>query len=364
MILLNNSVRSTSEQFRLWEKYLKHLLNIGPQANPANIPGDSLHQFGLAIDVLGGDAIQAQALKDAGWTQPYAAGEEWHFEARAAPEWEVLNTKRAQIRTELSVPFRDWYAELLKSKIPEELEMATELIAEIESLRLQIELAEQETELPNYLLHLHGLTLTDLRQGRTSANERAARYRERVSRLSRQIRDLERQITDLEFAIEQAYDDWNGYRYTGSIGCPEGYPYSECTHEERKRRYDREVMRRERDYRSKIERKQSVEQSLHEKKSDRRNARRRRDNARERADDFSRAIEEKLREMEPLREQVRDAESRQRRLRSQRADKERELRLLRDNIGRNIELSTAEIRIRDEKLNRISERVRRARRGS
>ena len=68
-ILLDSARRTCEEQFQLYYKYMRHVVLGETSANRANKPGKSLHEYGLAIDVVRGDdgKLLKRVLNDAGW---------------------------------------------------------------------------------------------------------------------------------------------------------------------------------------------------------------------------------------------------------------------------------------------------------
>lgn len=83
-LVLNYGYRSRAEQQKLYDLWL------AGKGSPANRPGTSLHEKGLAADVanVGDDPkeladnaiLRAQLANKYGFVQPYAAKEPWHLE--------------------------------------------------------------------------------------------------------------------------------------------------------------------------------------------------------------------------------------------------------------------------------------------
>lgn len=106
-IEIESGLRDTTEQADLYKKFIYGKYYGGPNANSANKPGTSNHEFGLAIDIVrGGDGERLRsALIAAGWTDDIA-DEGWHFNASAIASWGRIQAAKDAIKP-LSEQFGD-----------------------------------------------------------------------------------------------------------------------------------------------------------------------------------------------------------------------------------------------------------------
>lgn len=90
-----NGKRSVEKQKRLYEAFVQTLKDCGgtgrkpPGIHGANLPGNSLHQYGFAIDVIRNrdEKLIDKYLKANGWDPVHSKDEGWHFEAVSAPNY-------------------------------------------------------------------------------------------------------------------------------------------------------------------------------------------------------------------------------------------------------------------------------------
>lgn len=106
-IEIESGLRDTTDQAELYEAFIYYKYYGGPEANSANKPGTSNHEFGLAIDIVrGGDGERLRsALIAAGWSDDIA-DEGWHFNASGIASWSRIQSAKAEIKP-LSNQFGD-----------------------------------------------------------------------------------------------------------------------------------------------------------------------------------------------------------------------------------------------------------------
>lgn len=82
-----------------------------PGYNPANIPGASIHNYGLAIDVQNArDETVIAALSENGWTRTVMPAEPWHWEPSGTAEHKAALKKQEEMKAAGGVA-RKWQDE-------------------------------------------------------------------------------------------------------------------------------------------------------------------------------------------------------------------------------------------------------------
>lgn len=92
-MVINSGTRDVFKQAELYIKY-----NYHGQGNPASWPGCSLHNWGVAADMIRTHERElVQAMKKAGWTRT-VAGEPWHFECTSSGDHQKAARKIKEFR--------------------------------------------------------------------------------------------------------------------------------------------------------------------------------------------------------------------------------------------------------------------------
>jgi hypothetical protein len=207
-IKLNSSRRTCSKQANLYIKYIHHKYYGGKYSPPANQPGQSTHEYGLAIDVdLGKDKSQIlAALRYAGWENT-VSGEPWHYEAVNTSAWgrlsSIKNTNKRQSK-EISVNIAEWF----------------ELRKKVESL-----FREYKSEYSKHDPERKRLKEEYIRLNKTKND--LNKHRSDIVRKDKRLQSIKRKIHALEREIDGLVYTW----------CPNKQPYSKCDHEGKKRKW-------------------------------------------------------------------------------------------------------------------------------
>jgi len=78
---INSGRRDVRRQAQLWIKWKEGT----PGYNPANLPGCSFHNYGIAIDIIRDhEAIADAVLTQCGWQRTHR-DEEWHYDCKESP---------------------------------------------------------------------------------------------------------------------------------------------------------------------------------------------------------------------------------------------------------------------------------------
>lgn len=207
----SNGRRSLSDQVRLYDEFLASQYG-GPPAPRANQPGKSLHQYGLAIDVvrLRDEERIRRALLRNGWAQE-VEGEAWHFEATGTAAYATAVSK---IASDISPAAQEYanarnevfaFGRLVRDKGPA-------IQAEAAAVRRERrDLQEARRPLQEQYLELR----------------RAGQAARRASSNFKSVRQRENTLRQRLATFEYTY-------------CPNGRAYRSCSHRSQKARYDRE----------------------------------------------------------------------------------------------------------------------------
>jgi chromosome segregation ATPase len=96
-IALRDGKRTAPVQALLSARRIKHVEFGAPYQDKAALPGQSYHEYGLAIDVIHENAAALKkALEEAGFKQ--LAAEAWHFTASASSHVAAVNQRRAELK--------------------------------------------------------------------------------------------------------------------------------------------------------------------------------------------------------------------------------------------------------------------------
>jgi hypothetical protein len=211
-ITLESGKRSVSDQVKLYRKYVEYRECNGPKVPAANHPGKSLHNFGMAVDVVRGsdETRLATALVNNGWIAA-VDGEGWHFEASGAPSYTSV---QRYIQTEL-ISLAQTIADSIVNAI-----LYTCYLLENEA-----EFRRQEADIRNKEVAINRAR-TELRTRRAQLNQEAT-----------QLNNEANSIVQEESAIRSLSNQLNGMVYNR---CPNGQPYVDCTHASLKQQWDSE----------------------------------------------------------------------------------------------------------------------------
>ncbi|KAB0289274.1 hypothetical protein F2P58_09340 [Vibrio fortis] len=93
-----NALRSVRRQAQLWMEWK---LFKTPGAAPANLPGCSHHNYGLAVDLKNVDEILQMIMRNNGWSDEIP-GEKWHFSCTKSRIYNQVLTKIEELRNGLA----------------------------------------------------------------------------------------------------------------------------------------------------------------------------------------------------------------------------------------------------------------------
>jgi|GEM_PF-4368616 len=208
-ITINSGRRSVHEQARLYEAYLRYLVLGGAPANPANKPGQSKHEYGLAIDVVRGndESRLSNALAAAGWTAT-VPDEGWHFEATSIPSWASIESA---IQTTVT-PLSDQYASFLSD-------------------HFHITKRHQD-DMPHYVSEKNRVA-----QLERSIRAEEAALRLRAAELQRRDAYLRTELGSMQLEQQQINELVRRYNTMIFDRCPNGNTFEQCTHDDLKRQW-------------------------------------------------------------------------------------------------------------------------------
>lgn len=104
---INSGLRDVYRQAELYQCWRRG----EHDCNPANIPGASIHNYGLAIDI--GRSWEPQvieSMKEAGFEQTVMPREPWHFEPVGRPEHDQALARQRELKAPGSIA-RQWQSE-------------------------------------------------------------------------------------------------------------------------------------------------------------------------------------------------------------------------------------------------------------
>ncbi|MEL7547461.1 MAG: hypothetical protein AAGJ84_12480 [Pseudomonadota bacterium] len=207
-IKINEGKRSAFQQARYFENYIRYIHFGGPQANLAARPGQSRHEYGLAMDIyrLLDEERYHQALSENGWERTVSS-EPWHYAATSASDWSDVQKSKADI--------------------------APTSIQYEQQLMTFIRLEQSERDQRNALNEKRNRTKEAEREVSKDKREVREAEREKV-RIERSIAAEERNLDDLRRQRAAAEQRYKTMSYSD---CPNGFPYNECSHTEEKNAY-------------------------------------------------------------------------------------------------------------------------------
>jgi ankyrin repeat protein len=218
-IRLSSGRRSVQMQVNLYRAYIRHRECNGPAANAANRPGQSLHNFGMAIDIVRGndEALLSNALSSNGWVAA-VEDEGWHFEAQAAPSFSRILQHMQQVVAPLSQAIADAIVNEVLFRCYIERNKTAFRNLEQKFRQTAQELSRKQQA---------------LRRRRDALNREAIRLNREASSIAQEesaIRALRRQLNNMVYR-----------------GCPNHEPFDRCTHEVEKQRWlqEKENLRNE-----------------------------------------------------------------------------------------------------------------------
>lgn len=223
-IKLTSSKRAVAKQFDLYVGFLRYkFFDAGVPFAPANRPGTSNHEYGLAIDIVIGQPNEAEARKaliQNGWVLHSNPKDPWHYDCSGIPEWTTIQAKIRKVRDTSSKDFVEKIQKYLESEktVGEKWTGRAELLSRLESTASKLtEVRKSRNKVVT--------ELESLKDSVVSAQDRLNRERERCKRYKER--------------------DVDGYKYTQ---CPDGNPLSDCTsdgHARFRQVYFKEKRRRE-----------------------------------------------------------------------------------------------------------------------
>lgn len=213
-IPLNSAVRTAKKQAYLhvawtWNEFFGGKV---PKIYPADLPGNSVHQFGVAIDVdLKEDSSRIKrALKTAKWKDT-KSHEPHHFEATSISDFKSYVKGKQDLVEEDRTAYSDSITEFFETRkiVERDWPKFLEEKRKAEPLLRQIDILEA-----------------------------------RIPRLQHRVRTARDRVRQLETALSRARQrqaaaerQYNSFRYTY---CPNGASYNDCDHPDLKRRFLRE----------------------------------------------------------------------------------------------------------------------------
>lgn len=215
-IPLNSATRSCESQARLFRAYVHYEYYDGPFAPNANRPGQSNHEYGLAIDVnLKVDKRRiTNALRDADWTDDKAS-EPWHFEAQDVAAYSAAKKVRSELKEpslKVALSLGSWF---------EHRKESLEIKAAYEKEKKRLEPKRKRLK-----------TIRDrLREDNQSLRQRKIA----LDREASAINDLKSANSVLRRRIDRMR-----YKVSSTKTCPNGREFEDCGHEDLKAAYRRE----------------------------------------------------------------------------------------------------------------------------
>jgi len=208
-ICINSGKRTVVKQVELYRLYrLKSDFDIG-DGKPADNPGHSVHEYGIAIDIIRAsdeDRLKA-ALENNGWKQHASSEEQHHYTAIGVPSWATINSKRDSV---LAAHIG------LKDKIVQRIQTGLDT----DDAERKVVEARQKV----------GYARQDVAAHRQAYKTNSDLLDAEKSRLSA----AEQQRDSLQLTLANAKSDLQGFVYTY---CPNHQPYDQCDHEDLKARY-------------------------------------------------------------------------------------------------------------------------------
>ena len=174
-----NARRSCRRQMQLWMSWriLKQ-----PEAAPANLPGCSHHNYGIAVDLKNVSTIMREILQSQGWSDIYQ-GEEWHFTCIESTAFDSIQAKISELR---NGPAGQW---------SQDMAIAFELNKRKNTYYAELKERQKKFEGDAIAFNKHAQRHNDARVIFESETEPYAQRRDeilsRLARLDRSIKDQE-----------------------------------------------------------------------------------------------------------------------------------------------------------------------------
>jgi hypothetical protein len=214
-ISITEARRSVFVQADYSEKDQKFKLFGGVKANPADFPGQSTHQYGVAVDiVIKPDPTRiGKAMADNGWTATHS-NEAWHFDATGTADY---TSAQAVIAT-LAPHFNEW-GRTLK-----------------EVLVIEHGLPKQQQQVA-VLTNRANMAVQKAKKAQQDVKQLA----QKVKLADQRIKLAEKKVESTVLEVKQLYKDWQNLTFK----CPNGYKWEDCDHDDLKADYLKEKARRE-----------------------------------------------------------------------------------------------------------------------
>lgn len=212
-IKINSAVRSTVNQYHLYRKFIEHKDFGGEYSAPANQPGSSNHEYGLAIDIFRkeDEYLLKKCLENNGWKQHSNTSEPWHYDATGIPGYSDIQSKIAKVKSAYSLP--------IVTALYERLNAEKTLDKDLPAYKVTRENIEKRSvSLKAFKQHLK-TTQTSLKTRRQKLSDKANDFTIEIEKLKEQKRKISK------------------FKYSY---CPNGNAYSACAHLDQKRRYTEE----------------------------------------------------------------------------------------------------------------------------
>ena len=209
-ICIHSGRRPVMEQVALYRKHLLHKEFGGPSVPPANNPGYSPHEYGLAIDIIrsGDEALLKAALEGAGWEQHSNPSERHHYSAKGIESWREIERKRGEILQKY-FDMKELIADHIRADIGH-----TELVEKLRDE--QLHLARVRTRL------------------RAAAKE-VERQQRKVNELKDHLDVLEIEARIIQDELLAAERELRSFKYTT---CPDKNPLEDCISDKHKPQRD------------------------------------------------------------------------------------------------------------------------------
>jgi hypothetical protein len=212
-IEINSGVRSTATQYKLYRRFVEYKFFGGVHSSPANQPGSSNHEYGLAIDIIyrEDESLLTASLESNGWKKHKNPLEPWHFDASKIDNFSEIQNKISEVKKLHSIKIVDSLFDRLNAEKTIENEIPA---YEANSKYLE----KRSKDLGQFKIHLTTKHTTSLNLKKT-LEKNVDNFREKIKELT----VLKKSLTNFR------------YNY-----CPNGNKYSLCTHTDNKLKYTNE----------------------------------------------------------------------------------------------------------------------------
>lgn len=139
-----NALRSCRRQAQLWMSW--KIFNM-PNSAPANLPGCSDHNYGLAVDLKSVNNDLSKILFDFGWSDN-VGGEKWHFSCTKSVKYTKVQRKISELRNGLA---GNWALDSIKAfeLTNRKNELSQELDSRYQVFRAQVESFNRQAKIFN-----------------------------------------------------------------------------------------------------------------------------------------------------------------------------------------------------------------------